>query len=354
MPSVNQIIRDRHIGHQVGLLRLSTGITKKVSKLLNQTEDRLLDAMRGVENQRLNAVLKNIQIVSAASRPEMNRLLTKELTDLASYETEFASSIIKGAVPIKLEMAMPSVNQLSTIVTATPFEGKLLKEWVEDISDAQRKAVRGVIRSGMVEGQTISQMAQRIRGTRKALYRDGIMETTRRGSQAMVRTAVNHTATQSRDLLYKQNEDMIKEVQIIATLDSRTTPVCQDMDGTTWPVNSGPRPPFHIACRTTTCPVVKSWRELGIDIDEAPAGTRASMNGQVPEKTTYNEWLKGQPAKVQDDILGAGTKNHPGRAQLFREGKYDVHNFVDRKTGRHYTLKELAQDDGIKVVGKDK
>jgi hypothetical protein len=85
---------------------------------------------------------------------------------------------------------------------------------------------------------------------------------------------------------------------------------------------------------------------LGIDIDEAPAGTRASMNGQVPEKTTYNDWLKGQPAKVQDDILG------PGRGKLFRNDGYSVSNFVDRKTGRHYTLKELAADDGIQVVKK--
>jgi len=105
-------------------------------------------------------------------------------------------------------------------------------------------------------------------------------------------------------------------------------------------------------CRTTTAPVVKSWKELGIDIDEAPAGTRASMNGQVPEKTTYNEWLKGQSNKVQDSILGAGTKNHPGRAQLFREGKFDVHSFVDRKTGRHFTLSDLAAEDGIKVAKK--
>jgi hypothetical protein len=101
-----------------------------------------------------------------------------------------------------------------------------------------------------------------------------------------------------------------------------------------FPIDSGPRPPAHIGCRSCIIPVVKSWRQLGIDADEVPAGTRASMNGQVADSITYPQWLKRQSVAVQNDALGVT------RATLFRNGGLSVDRFVD-KTGREYTLDEL-------------
>lgn len=346
MPSANKIIQDKMIGHQVGLLRLSSGITNKLVALLNKTEDDLLRQLALKDNVRTNVLLKDIrEVLNAAKSGEYN-MLQKELTDLAHYEPKYIEQIIKGATPMKFNMTMPSTDMLSSIVTSKPFEGKLLKEWVDELSESRRRGIRDAVRMGMVEGQTVDQIARRIRGTRALGYKDGLMETSRRGAQAMVRTAVNHTATNARELVYVKNQDLISEVQWVSTLDARTTPICQARDGMTFPVNSGPRPPAHINCRSTTAPVVKSFRELGFDIDEAPPGTRASMDGQVPEKTTYNDWLKGQSPKMQDSILG------PGRAQMFREG-YSVDKFVDLGSGKHFTLKELDAMDGIKEFAKE-
>ena len=81
-------------------------------------------------------------------------------------------------------------------------------------------------------------------------------------------------------------------------------------------------------------PVLVSWRDLGIDMDELPASTRASMSGQIPEDTTYQQWLKGKTAAFQDDILGK-TKG-----ALFRRGGLTLDRFVD-KTGKEYTLEDL-------------
>ena len=91
-------------------------------------------------------------------------------------------------------------------------------------------------------------------------------------------------------------------------------------------------------------PVTKSWKELGINLKEAPAGTRASMNGQVPATMTYNDWLKKQPVGFQDDILGKA------KGQLYRKGGLPMDKFVDMKTGHEFTLKELRTKDieGVK------
>jgi hypothetical protein len=103
-----------------------------------------------------------------------------------------------------------------------------------------------------------------------------------------------------------------------------------------FPVDSGPRPPAHPNCRSTTTPVIKSWKELGINLTEAPPGTRASMDGQVPATLTYNDWLKKQPQAFQDEVLG------PTKAKLYRKGDLSLDRFID-KSGNEYTLDELRR-----------
>ena len=107
------------------------------------------------------------------------------------------------------------------------------------------------------------------------------------------------------------------------TLDSRTTETCRLRDGKqyspithrpighSYPWLGGPGK-AHWQCRSTSVPVTKSFKELGIDIDELPPAERASMDGQVPAETTYAQWIKRQPAARQDQILG------PVRGALMR------------------------------------
>jgi hypothetical protein len=89
-------------------------------------------------------------------------------------------------------------------------------------------------------------------------------------------------------------------------------------------------------CRSVSVPVLKSWRELGIPIDDITPGTRASMDGQVPADMTYSQWLANQPAARQDEILGKE------RGALLRSGKVTVDKFSDAK-GNWLSLPELLQ-----------
>ena len=91
---------------------------------------------------------------------------------------------------------------------------------------------------------------------------------------------------------------------------------------------------LHFNCRSVSVPVLKSWRELGIDADELPAGTRASMDGQVPADLTYAQWFAKQSAKRQDEIVG------PTRGRLYRAGRVTFDRFSDDK-GRWLTLEQL-------------
>lgn len=84
----------------------------------------------------------------------------------------------------------------------------------------------------------------------------------------------------------------------------------------------------HWNCRSTAVPLLKGQDEL--------FGTRASADGQVDANLSYGDWLKQQPAEVQDEILG------PSRGKLFRAGGLTLDRFYNDR-GRFLTLDQLRE-----------
>ena len=109
----------------------------------------------------------------------------------------------------------------------------------------------------------------------------------------------------------------------------------KDNEKTSLPLLPGAvTPPAHYRCRSTITYITRSWEELGIDLQEAPEGTRSSLNGYVPAKTTYYEWLETQSEKIQKDVLGKT------RFDLWKAGEAKPYQFYSQD-GRWLTLKEL-------------
>lgn len=337
-----EVILDQFAAHQVNLQGLSNGIVKRIVGLLADAEADVVNQLSGLDletlgAQRLQSLLGALRETNAQAARIIEGALAAEMTDLAAYEAAYSARTIKAAIPLAIDVIAPSRQILVAAVMARPFQGRLLREWVDGLSDAATVRLRDAIRMGVVEGQTIDQIVRRIRGTRANGYKDGILEITRRGAEAMTRTAVNHTTTYARELVYKDNPDLVKGVKWVSTLDSRTSEICMSLDGKVFPVGEGQRPPAHINCRSTTAPVLASWRDLGFDKDELNAGTRASMNGQVPSDLNYSQWLRRQPRSIVEEALG------PTKAKLFLEGGLSIERFVNN--GKALTLDELKRRD---------
>lgn len=345
MSTASEELLDRSISHQIGLQRYSSSVVRQMVGLLNKVDEDIVHQLMKYDptattgtwsHRRLEKLLEAVRAINVEAYAVLQRELDTALNDLAVYEAEFQRRMLQAALPIEYDIVMPSASQMYAAVRARPFQGRFLKDWYSGLEQAAQRRLREAIQIGFVEGETIDQMVRRIRGTRAQKYRDGILEISRRGAAGMVRTAVNHTATVARNETYKQNQGVIKSVRWVSTLDGRTTLLCASRDGKVYPVDEGPRPPAHFNCRSTTAPVLKSWKEMGINLREAPEGTRASMNGQVPASTTYNDWLRKQPVSVQNEVLGEA------KARLFRKGELPIDRFVDR-AGHEYTLDELRR-----------
>jgi len=351
--SVNDTLANAAIRHSVYLEHFKTGEVRKIITLLNrdvfpdiiENYGRRLSniATRGFDTgpattQRIANLVKSTRAQIGAGVQLAGGTLVKDMKDFALTEAEWQRAILSKSVPLDLQFTLPSVQQLRSIVTARPMQGAYIKQWFDSLSKSSQLNFVQQLNIGLVQGESVQQL------TRRLASKGGVLDQTRRHIQTHVRTAVNHVSTHAREATYEANDDVIKAVQIVATLDARTTDICMAQDGKTYPINEGWRPPGHHQCRTTTVPITKSWKELGIKgLDAPPAGTRASMNGQVPARQTYGAWLKKQPRKVQNSILGKE------RAELFRQGKVPITKFVDHR-GKSYTLEQLRRKEGLRTV----
>ena len=102
--------------------------------------------------------------------------------------------------------------------------------------------------------------------------------------------------TESAAFASRGQEDCFKELgveeyEIVATLDSHTSEICQDMDGKVFKMSERQigvnAPPFHVNCRTTTVPYFND--EWNKNAERAARDENGDIY-YVPDDMTYKEW----------------------------------------------------------------
>ena len=234
--------------------------------------------------------------------------------------------------------------------TITLPNGNTVKKSFLGIAEAEAKRLNQVVRSGLLSGDTTPEIVRELVGNLKKDQKGSLSQLLAQGGAAtksannqvmtIVRTTVNQVTNTASQAVYKANPDVTEEYRYVATLDSRTSPVCRDLDGQVFKYNQGPVPPQHFGCRSTTVAVVnyKKW-----DFTPPPAGKRASVGGPVPANTTYGKWLYGERAK--------GSKFKPGAEQIkaLGEQKAKYFNRLSNKYGPDQALKKLIREDNTEV-----
>lgn len=360
--TVNERLADEAVSHAVDLAQYSNGAVRRIIALLNRTDAELFaELTQAIESmsatafnvERLESLLVSVRQLNARAYAAVADELASETRKLAIYEAGYQLALFDSVIPAQVVasvgVAAVNVEQVYAAALSRPFQGRLLSEWSGSIETARMARIRDTVRIGFLEQLTIDQIVRRVRGTKAKGYSDGVIEIDRRGAEAVVRTAVSHTAGFVRDRFYEANTDLIKAVQWVSTLDTRTSEPCRIRDnlrygpidhkpiGHTIPWLSGPGR-LHWNCRSSSVPITKSWRDLGVNIDEFSPETRASMDGQVAADQSYGDWLKKQSAARQDQILG------PERGKLMRAGGLTLDRFYSDK-GVYLDLDQLRERD---------
>ncbi|URA06987.1 morphogenesis protein [Xanthomonas phage Elanor] len=376
--TANEEILDATVRHQIKLLRFSNGEAQRAASILAESDEELVKLLQSglteTSEARIRGLLAEVRRMRTAMAERMQTELQHDMDGLAPTEASWEVSMLQGATPIALSFNSVPASVLKA-VAGSPINGIPLEGWLGKMASNDVSRIEQQIRLGVLQGETIDQMVRRIRGTKAAGYKDGVLETTRREAEMIARTATNHVSTAARQSTWDANADIISGVRWVATLDGRTSPVCQSRDGEVYPIDKGPRPPAHPNCRSTVAPVLhgeqivgdrpsvtdtRTRRQREIDFradakeaagskwkDMSPAERNAAIKarrdkwadeniGPVASTTNYQSWLKGQSKEFQDDVLGKG------KAQLFRDGM-PLEKFVDEK-GKPYSLAQLKSE----------
>lgn len=119
----------------------------------------------------------------------------------------------------------------------------------------------------------------------------------------LVRTEYNLILNDATAQGYK--EAGIEKYQILATLDSRTSDICRDMDGEIFKVKEKEvgvnYPPFHPNCRTTTIPYFEP-DEFDTEIEQY-IKDEDGIKHKITDDTQYEEWKNALKPKKDGTVI---------------------------------------------------
>lgn len=336
-------LRDAILRHSLQLLRLSAGNEAEAEAILIALE------------RDLKALLQS-QALSEATKAEIRALIAEaDKAILASYSKAGSVVDTQGLAVIVAEKTVGALEDALPFAIATPTPERLASLTKDVLIDgapssawwarqAEDTAFRfaAAVRQGVINGETNEQIVRRVAGGRDG---PGLMTVARHNARALVNTSIQTAANDARLAVYRKNSRLIAGVRWLATFDSHTCRRCAALDGQSWTLEGKKRkgttvdfitPQAHFNCRCQLSAVPKTFRELGIDIDEPLVGERASSEGPIAATTTMDEFLKRQPASFVERTLGKK------RAEMFLAGKLTLRDLVSG-SGRELTLEELAK-----------
>ena len=310
---------------------VSNDLTKVYDELLKNISKRINESDLTIkESERLIKLLEKDLVIPYAE-------LGNDLNALAQDESKFMLNAVNAAAGIDIATTLPTNKTINKIANASLMEGATIKNWFGSLEQSLQFDVAREVRQSIIQGKTNKEVTNNLKN---------ILGTSLRHSQTLARTAVSTISNDARMQTINENEDIFKGYVWKSTFDGRVRPEHLLRDGSEWGLDkkglnekgkkySFARVPFGFNCRCILLPLIKSFRELGIDLDEVPDRVRASMDGSVPAEITASEWFKTKDKAFQKQYLGEGRYN------LYKEGKISLSDLIS-KSGETLTIKELV------------
>jgi len=244
-------------------------------------------------------------------------------------------STINASATVTIAKKLPRDSTLLKIANAPIVQGLTIAEAFGGFNDSIRKELTANIRQAVMQGEAIPEITNRLNKIMNVKYNQ---------AEALARTATSGLVNRVRDEVYKENEDIFKGYQWVATLDGRTRTEHAIRDGLQWGLNHEPLGhshswqdvPYGYNCRCIIIPITKSYKELGLDENEVDGLTRSSLDGAVPQKQTFADWFEGKDSDFQEKYLGRE------RYEMFKGGKITLSDLIN-KSGEVLTIKELKK-----------
>lgn len=382
MPNIGTEIQKTYLARAFDLEKVKTSSAKNISKILDdlikeitrQAEDvNVLGVKRtAYQQERLDKLFSMAKKTINSQFKDIAGQVRGELITLAEIEAIFAGKAINSIIQADVLDYVLSREVLEKLADETLIQGAPSADWWAAQSIDLQNEFKRSMRLSIAKGETLPQMAARLRGTQSpsllgvtgkipgvtdqditnVTSLPGLTKKAKRNAEALVRSSYQGVMNAARQEMYQANSDVIAGVEYTAVLDSRTTIQCRAYDGSKWDLNHNPiqgtklpyaQPPsLHWGCRSILVPIMKSLEDiLGIPgIPEIPESTRSSfsktgLSGQIPADTTFDGFMKSLSAEEGSKVLGKQ------RYQMWADGKITLADMINPRNNKVMTLKQL-------------
>ncbi len=231
--------------------------------------------INGLEAQKIQ-MQHQLEILYGNQSDDIDRLMTTIYTD-GYYHTAYE---IQKGISLGYEFAKLDTNRIEKVLSNpwTP-DGKNFSEriWGNKkslISNLYTNLTQSIIR-GDPPDKAIRNISQ-------------LMNTSRKNAGRLVMTEAAFFASASQKDCFTELD--VERYEIVATLDSHTSSICRGLDGEVFDMPDYQvgltAPPFHVYCRTTTCPYFKDNDTQRVARDHE--GKTYYVDGNI----TYEDWHK--------------------------------------------------------------
>lgn len=323
---VQMLARDRYerwLASEIEAL-LEVGFKNIVASLVTDYAD--LTPYQQARRVRLFALV-NREL--AKSYSQANKFLQTQMKSFVGIEARATTSYFKALVADS-PIAEATIHNLTRAeikaIAEFPIAGLNIGEWFEKQATDMNAATRGQIQLGLLNGETTQEIAKRI--IPPGIDDRAVMRRARANAQTLVRTTTTTVQTQAAyETMEAIGPELLPAYRYVAVRDARTTPICRALDGRIFKFSDpkAKRPPQHVNCRSTIV--------AEPDYDALNLPRPNTVRGGFT-MGTYAEWLRSQPAAMQDTVLGASG------ARLFREDRATLAQLVT-DDGRRMTVKAL-------------
>lgn len=301
------------VAHSVDLQRLANSIARgenaEYDKLAKFIRELLLEYDVINSKKLRDELIKQITAEVAATSDNVTASMLSQIDDVIRAEVDFQWVVLRNISskkPIK-----PKLDAVSRAILNQPLvlngKGLTWEERIGAFKSNQVQAAKQVIMMGWSNGLTTREISNRLVGTRTER---GVISSTKSYANALAKDLITHSASMTRAEVARQNSDIVRGEKTIVTLDSRTSPICQnygsqDKGGKEWIYaedgRNFPRPPFHYRCRSINIMLVNEEYDLEIETTRPAVVDGKAI--QVDSKTDWLSLAKRYPS-IAEQALG--------------------------------------------------
>ena len=254
---INRIFLNELIDHHLLTLSLSDVLKNEANRLLDETEKKILQRLVSVPSPNptgraflARSLFNFVRSLRKEAWRKIAIIWKEKLIEAISQEPRKTADVLDKILPVVVTFSFPLKVTLISIMTNEPYLGKTFNQWMRNIEAADIERINDAIKIGVFRGENGRQIARRVLGQKRLNGRNGITQLARNNVGSLAQTSTNSLINLGRREFYKSNLRLFNDELYVATLDKRTTEICNSLNGKFFPIGEGPYPPVHFNCRS--------------------------------------------------------------------------------------------------------